>query len=69
MGTLFRRGLRKGVFGGSRPWLVLWLVLAGLRVLRRIARDEPEIVFSEALDPGETLVITAKDRSPKAIDS
>jgi len=69
MGLLFRQGLRRGVLGGSRPWLVLWLVVAGLRVLRRITRDEPEIVFSETLDPGQSLVITSKNRSPKIIDS
>jgi hypothetical protein len=69
MGALFRRGLKKGVFGGSRPWLVLWLVLAGLRVLRRITRDEPELVFSETLDPGQSLVISAQDRSSKVIDT
>ena len=69
MGPLFRRGLTKGVFGGSRPWLVVWLVFAGLRVLRRITRNEAQIVFSEALEPGQTLVISTKDRSSAVIDS
>jgi hypothetical protein len=67
MSFLFRRGLSKGVLGGSRPWLAVWVVLVGLRVLRRVLRDEPEVVYSEKLEPGETLVISAKDRRPKVI--
>ena len=61
MGALFRRGLVKGVFGGSRPWLVVWVVLLALRILRRITRDTPDVLYSEKLEPGQTLLITATD--------
>ena len=61
---LLRNGLRKGLLGGSRPWLVLGGVAAGLRVLRWIAGSEPEVVYSEKLEPGETVVI-AHGRLPK----
>jgi hypothetical protein len=67
MRYFFRRGLRKGLLGGSRPWTVLWVVIAAVRILRRLLRDEPEVVYSEKLQPGQTLVISAKDREPKVI--
>jgi len=67
MRFLFRRGLLKGVLGGSRPWLAVWVVIAGVRVLRRLLHDEPEVVYSEKLEPGQALVISAKDREPKVI--
>jgi hypothetical protein len=67
MRFLFRRGLLKGVFGGSTPWTVLWVLIAGVRILRRLLRDKPEVVYSERLEPGQALVISAKDREPKVI--
>ena len=59
-----RNGLRKGLLGGSRPWLIAGGVAAGLRVLRKLAGSEPEVVYSEKLEPGETVVI-AHGRVPK----
>jgi hypothetical protein len=67
MGFLLRRGLTKGLLGGSRPWLVVWLVLFGLKILRRIAGSKPEVVYSEVLGEGETLVISAKNRTPEVL--
>jgi len=67
MRFLLRRGLVKGVLGGSRPWLVVWVALFGLRILRRLLRDEPEVVYSERLEAGETLLISASGREPKVI--
>ena len=62
---LSRRARVKGLLGGSRPWTLLWAVLLGARVLRRVLRDKPDVVFSESLAEGETLVITTKDRKPR----
>ena len=62
---LYRRAQVKGLFGGSRPWTALWAVLLGVRLLRRVFRDKPDIVFSEELADGETLVISTKDREPR----
>ena len=61
---MLRNGLSKGLFGGSRPWLVLGGIAAGMRVLRKIAGSEPEVVYSEELQPGESVVI-AHGRTPK----
>ena len=66
-GWLSARALRKGLLGGSRPWLALWAVILGLKILRRLTRDEPDVVYSEELKPGETLIISSKDRAPKII--
>jgi hypothetical protein len=67
IGFLLRRGVAKGLLGGSRPWLIVWLVLFGVRILRKITGSAPEVVYSERLEEGETLVISSKERSPKII--
>lgn len=54
---LLRRGFRLGVLGGSRRWLVIGGVALGVRVLRKLSGQEPEVVYSEKLGPGESLVI------------
>ena len=59
-----RNGLRRGLLGGSRPWLIIGGVAAGIRILRKIAGSEPVVVFSEKLEPGDSLVI-AHGRTPK----
>lgn len=60
MKFLYRQAQLKGLFGGSRPWLYLWVGLAGLRLLRRVTKDEPEILYSEELRDGEALVLSAR---------
>ena len=67
IGYLYRRAQLKGLLGGSRPWLIAWVVLLGLRILRRVTRDKPDILYCEELPPGHALVISAKDREPKVI--
>ena len=64
-GYLYRRAQMRGLFGGSRPWTIVWTVLLGARLLRRVFRDKPDIVFSEELADGETLVISTKDREAR----
>lgn len=54
---LLRQGFRRGVLQGSRPWLVVGGVALGLRVLRKLSGSEPEVVYSEKLGPGESVVI------------
>lgn len=56
--TLFRTGVRKGVFGGSRPWLVIGAFAGGIRLLGRMAAREPEVVYCEKLEPGQRVVIS-----------
>lgn len=49
-------GLRRGL-KGSRAWLALGIAVAGARMLRRLARPRPEVVYRTTLQPGEGLEI------------
>ena len=61
---LLRNGIRKGVLGGSRPWLVLAGVGATWKLFQKLAGNDEKVVLSEELKPGETLVI-AHGREPR----
>ena len=62
--VLMRNGFRKGFIGGSRFWLIVFGVAGTLRLIQRINEREPDVVFSEKLQPGESLVI-AHGREPR----
>lgn len=55
--SLQRRGMAKGVRGGSRGWLWVFLVSFGLRRLRRAVGSEYEVVWRGEVRPGETIRI------------
>ncbi len=55
---LTRIGMAKGVLGGSRFWLVVWVVAVGGRALRKLVHKEPEVAYREELPAGQSLVIT-----------
>ncbi|HYL50371.1 MAG TPA: hypothetical protein VEZ15_00230 [Acidimicrobiia bacterium] len=59
---LTRTGLRRGM-SGSRGWLVLGIVTGGLRIVRRLARDEEEVLYRTAIKPGDTFEILARRRA------
>jgi hypothetical protein len=67
-GLLYRQAQMRGLIGGSRPWTYLWVLLAARRLLKRILRDEPEIVYSEELLPDEAIVISGRDRQPRILN-
>ena len=55
---LMATAARRGLLGGSRPWLVVLVVLVGGRVLRRIgARSRSSSSGFERLDVGERIEI------------
>ena len=58
---LRRRAQFKGVIGGSRGWTILWSILIGGRVLRRLTTDEEKVVYRRKLRPGESLVVRSED--------
>lgn len=65
---LWRTGLRRGILGGSRPWFVVAIAAGGLRLLHRLSGSEPEVVFSQELPPGGTLVIShGTDDDPEVV--
>ena len=57
LGALTRLGWRRGLLGGSRAWTAVLVFAGGLRLLRRIAQGK-EVLYSEKLGPGTTLLIT-----------
>ena len=61
---LRRRAQFKGVVGGSRGWTILWAVLMGGRLLRRVSSDKPEVVFTRKLRAGESLVLRSEHPEP-----
>ena len=70
MGAL-RRYLRfnatqRGLFGGNQFWFALWIVGTGRRLLRRLGGSAPTVDFSQALVPGETLVVSHPDPAKRS---
>jgi hypothetical protein len=58
---LTRTGLRKGMLGGSRPWLFVGVAAGGLRLLGRIMRKDPEILYCSEISPGQAIVVSLSD--------
>jgi hypothetical protein len=54
---LFRTGIRRGLVGGSRPWMIVAMVAGSIRLFNRFRGEGPEIAYREELEPGQTLVI------------
>jgi hypothetical protein len=56
--------INKGIFGNSRFWLVVggaaWLV----RAYSWAKRPQESTIFREAIEPGQTLVITSSGPAP-----
>ncbi len=50
--------LRKGIFGGSRPWLIVFVLLRTGNFIGKITkRGEMPLALSEPLKRGQTMVI------------
>ena len=64
---LYRQAQLRGLLGGSRSWTVLWGVLFGARLVRRVTGDKPKVVFREKLLPGHVLVIRDGDRQVRVL--
>jgi hypothetical protein len=62
-----RRAMLRGPLGGSRRWTYLWAFLFGVRLVRRLTRSKPELLLSETIGPGQTLLISGIDLEPKVI--
>ena len=63
---LMARAVSKGLLGGSRFWTVLGSLGIAMRVLKKVFRDEPEVVYCEELRPGQTLLIS-HDRTARVV--
>ena len=59
---LRRRALRLGLLGGSRRWTYIWAVLFAARLLKRLTAGKEEILMTEEIHPGQTLIISGGRR-------
>jgi hypothetical protein len=63
--SLLRRltsnGMRKGM-PGSTPWLIVGIVAGGLRLLRRLARDEEEVLYRTAIKAGDAFEVVTRPK-------
>lgn len=57
------KAVTAGFLGGSRFWTVVGTLGLAMKVLGRLTRDEPEVVYRERLSPGETLLISSAPRT------
>jgi hypothetical protein len=62
LGYLVRKGLRRGLVDGDSVWLVVGGTALALQLALKVVRKREEVVFSEKLGIGESLIIT--HRSP-----
>lgn len=58
-GALRRRAIERGLLGESTLWRVAFYAVAARAVWRRLAGSDGEVVFSERLRPGRSVVLTA----------
>jgi len=58
---LTSRGLREGM-SGSTPWLIVGMVAGGLRLLRRLARDEEDVVYRTAIKAGDVFEVVTRPK-------
>lgn len=59
--SLTRRGIQKGLMGGSRPWLWVGVGAGTLRLLRRLMAEEPEVLWRAVVRPGQRVVIKVRE--------
>ncbi len=67
LGGLIRRGLKKGVVGGSRAWLAIAVLAAVVKLVGRLVRREEVLVMREELPEGASLLISNGPSAPKAV--
>jgi hypothetical protein len=56
---LHSRGFYRGVVGGSGGWALVYFVITGGRMVRKVFGKHPEIAAIERLDPGQFVRIEA----------
>lgn len=54
---LFRSAVRKGLFGDSRIWKAVGILMLARRGLRKIMGSEVRTVAVERIRPGETVIL------------
>ncbi len=55
---LWAVAIRRGLLGGSRPWMTILAVVGVVRLVKRMSGSVPETVYRENLPRGQALVVT-----------
>ena len=55
---LLRLGIRRGLLGGSRPFIVIGGLAGAWRLIQILSGSVKETVYQETLEPGHELVIS-----------
>lgn len=58
-GYLGKRGLKDGVLGGRRGWLILGVVMWSGRLLKKVLNRPSELISVERLEPGQSISVSA----------
>ena len=61
---LRKNALHRGLFGGSRPWMVVGGAAWAIQFAKKAMAKVPETVYEAELEPGQTLVITHEPTPP-----
>ena len=56
---LFRTGTRRGI-AGSRAWTMVAVAAGALRLLHRITKPKPEVLWRQQLRPGDRFEVTVR---------
>jgi hypothetical protein len=59
--TLSRLAFRRGVLGGSREWVAMWVVTTLWSRARKKSEEPPPVVHREVLEPGDSIRISVYD--------
>jgi hypothetical protein len=54
---VLRRGIDRGVFGGSRRWTIIAAVAGGLTIIRRMSDPPRQIVVADELFAGDGIEV------------
>jgi hypothetical protein len=60
---LFREGVRRG-FGGSQRWMTVAVAAGTVRVFRRLLNPPPDVVWRQAIRPGDRFQVTVMEPPP-----
>ncbi len=61
-----KQGLKRGLLGGNRGWLVVGGTFWFVRILRRAVDRAPRLIATEILEPGQVLRLEAIPNSSRA---
>jgi hypothetical protein len=64
---LRKRAALKGPLGGSRQWTLVWAILLGIRLFKRLTKPKQELLLTQEIKPGEALLISGIDREPTVL--